>query len=192
MKLTFTRCAVVGALAIAAMVSFAPVGAKAASDVDSFNASTCNPVLGNRDPLPVVSSSGLYVIHKDSYSCPKATQAAPAATAQTDFLVFFDWNKSSITKEARKIISDAAAAYGKQKAVRIDVVGHTDTSGSPRYNQKLSERRAGAVRDELVLRGIAPAAITTVGRGETELLVPTRDGVREPSNRRAQIVIVKK
>ena len=114
-------------------------------------------------------------------------KAAPAVAA--DYLVFFDWNKTDITAEARKIINDASTAAGITKPITIAVTGHTDTSGSPAYNQKLSERRAEAVKAELVLRGVNPAMIRTVGKGETELLVPTAADVREPSNRRAQIVL---
>ena len=114
-------------------------------------------------------------------------KAAPAVAA--DYLVFFDWNKTDITAEARKIINDASTAAGITKPITIAVTGHTDTSGSPAYNQKLSERRAEAVKAELVLRGVNPAMIRTVGKGESELLVPTAQGVREPSNRRAQIVL---
>ena len=119
---------------------------------------------------------------------PVVEQMEPAKVSP-DYLVFFDWNKSDITREARKIISDAAGAAGITKPIAIVVTGHTDTSGSVPYNQKLSERRAAAVKDELVLRGVNPALVTIVGKGEKELLVPTAEGVREPSNRRAQIVL---
>jgi len=115
---------------------------------------------------------------------------APAAPVVTpDFLVFFDWDKYDITREARKIINDAAIQAGRTKPITIVVTGHTDTTGSAEYNQRLSERRAAAVKNELVLRGINPGLIRTVGKGFNELMVPTGMGVREPSNRRAQIVL---
>ena len=69
------------------------------------------------------------------------------------------------------------------------MTGHTDTSGSPAYNQKLSDRRADAVKTELVQLGVNPALIRTIGKGESELLVPTAADVREPSNRRSQIAL---
>ena len=120
---------------------------------------------------------------------PMAEPVKASPTIPADYLVFFDWNKTDITKEASKIISDAATAAGITKPITIAVTGHTDTTGSPAYNQKLSERRAEAVKAELVARGVNPALIRTVGKGESELLVPTANGVREPSNRRAQIVL---
>jgi OOP family OmpA-OmpF porin len=62
-------------------------------------------------------------------------------------------------------------------------------SASPKYNQGLSVRRAQAVAAELVKDGVANSAIVIQGFGETHLLVPTGPGVREPQNRRVEIII---
>jgi len=119
-----------------------------------------------------------------------APAAAPAtAPAAHQFQVFFDFDKSDITPEARQIIEQAAAAAKSQGSARIDVTGHTDTVGTVAYNQKLSERRAAAVKKVLVELGIAADEIATVGKGKSGLLVPTADGVREPRNRRVEIVL---
>ena len=72
---------------------------------------------------------------------------------------------------------------------RIAVNGYTDTSGTPGYNQKLSIRRADAVAGELVRDGVPRNVISIQGFGETHLLVPTGANVREPQNRRVEIVI---
>jgi outer membrane protein OmpA-like peptidoglycan-associated protein len=72
---------------------------------------------------------------------------------------------------------------------KIEVNGYTDTSGTPQYNQGLSIRRAQAVASELVRDGVPRAAISIQGFGETHLLVPTGPGVREPQNRRVEIII---
>jgi OmpA family len=72
---------------------------------------------------------------------------------------------------------------------RITATRHTDTSGSAAYNLELSQRRSEAVASELVRQGVPATDIITVGRGEENLLVPTGDGVREPRNRRFEIVI---
>jgi outer membrane protein OmpA-like peptidoglycan-associated protein len=114
----------------------------------------------------------------------------PSATmSKSDYTVFFDWNKSDITADARKVISDAATEASQSRASAVIVIGHTDTSGSGSYNMKLSERRAAAVKRELIARGIDPSLVRIAGKGETDLLTPTPDGVRERSNRRAQIVL---
>ena len=114
---------------------------------------------------------------------------APASLPARTYLVFFDWDKSDLTDRARQIIAEAATNVPRVQTTRIEVSGHTDASGSPRYNQALSERRAQAVAAELVRRGVAREAITIQGFGKSRLLVPTKDGVREPQNRRVEIVL---
>jgi OOP family OmpA-OmpF porin len=121
-------------------------------------------------------------------AAPVAAPAAAPAPART-FLVFFDWNRADLTARARQIIAEAAQARTQQRVTRIEVTGHTDTSGSPQYNQRLSERRAEVVAAELVRLGVPRNEIVTRGLGESQLLVPTADNVREPQNRRVEIVL---
>ncbi|TDH62565.1 OmpA family protein [Dankookia rubra] len=116
-----------------------------------------------------------------------APVAAPAL-ART-YLVFFDWDKYNLTERARQIIAEAAGAARTTKTTRIEVAGHADRSGTPAYNQRLSQRRADAVAAELVRQGIARNEIAVSAFGETRPLVPTADGVREPQNRRVEIVL---
>ncbi len=116
-----------------------------------------------------------------------AAAAAPVASART-FLVFFDWSKADLTDRARQIIGEAASARG-QGVTRIEVNGFTDRSGPADYNVQLSIRRADAVAAELVRRGVPRNEIVTRGFGEENNLVPTADGVREPQNRRVEIIL---
>ena len=117
-----------------------------------------------------------------------AVPAAPAMQQEMKkFLVFFDWNKATLTPEARRIIATAAEDFKKTGSTRIVATGHTDTSGSAAYNMRLSVRRADAVKAELVRLGVPAGVITTIGRGQEDLLVPTKDNVREPQNRRVSI-----
>jgi OmpA-OmpF porin, OOP family len=113
--------------------------------------------------------------------------AAAKVESPKDYLVFFDWNKSTLTAEARKIIADAVAYAKSTGAKAIKVTGYTDRSGTPQYNLGLSVRRAEAVRAEMAKLGIPTADIQIEGKGEENPLVPTADGVREPQNRRAAI-----
>jgi outer membrane protein OmpA-like peptidoglycan-associated protein len=118
---------------------------------------------------------------------PVAPAAAPAP-ART-YLVFFDWNRADLTDRARQIIGDAAQASRTVQTTRLEVAGHADRSGSPQYNQRLSERRAQAVASELERQGVPRSAMVIQAFGESRPLVPTADGVREPQNRRVEIVL---
>lgn len=118
-----------------------------------------------------------------------APVVAPAAALARSYLVFFDWDRADLTTRARQIIAEAAANAQKVQYTRIEVNGYTDTSGSPAYNQKLSVRRAQNVAAELVKDGVPRNSIDIKGFGETNLLVPTADNVREPQNRRVEIII---
>jgi OOP family OmpA-OmpF porin len=103
------------------------------------------------------------------------------------FIIFFGFDKCTITPEADKVLGEAADTAKSEGTAKIQIVGHTDTSGSPAYNQRLSECRSNAARTNLVGKGIADGAITTSGKGESELMVQTADGVKEPQNRRATV-----
>jgi outer membrane protein OmpA-like peptidoglycan-associated protein len=122
---------------------------------------------------------------------PMAPAPAPVAPSpiSRSYLVFFDWDKADLTDRARQIVSEAAANSTKVQYTQLEVNGYTDTSGTPRYNQGLSIRRAQAVAAELVKDGVPKNAIAIQGFGETHLLVPTGPGVREPQNRRVEIII---
>jgi OmpA-OmpF porin, OOP family len=118
-----------------------------------------------------------------------APAPAPAPQVARTYLVFFDWDRADLTARAREIIREAATNSQRANVTRIEVAGHADRSGSAAYNQRLSQRRAEAVAAELVRDGVARSAITVQAFGESRPLVPTADGVREPQNRRVEIVL---
>ena len=124
-------------------------------------------------------------------AAPAAVMAAPAAVgpAGKSFLVFFDWDKSTLTDRARGIIREAAGASKATAHTVVEVKGYADTSGNPSYNQGISMRRAQTVAAELVRNGVAKGEIAIKAFGDTVLLVPTGPGVREPQNRRVEIII---
>ena len=114
--------------------------------------------------------------------------AAAPAPAPKSYLVFFDFNKSDLTPQAVQIVNEAAANAGPAKVTQLTVTGHTDTVGSDAYNMRLSRRRAESVAAQLEKDGIPSSEISIVAKGKRDLPVPTADEVKQPQNRRVQIV----
>lgn len=110
-----------------------------------------------------------------------------AQTQSRQFVVYFALGQSVLDAEAQATIAAAAQEYQRTGSARVLVRGHTDTSGNASFNQALSEQRELAVTDALVGQGVPADAITGVAVGETDLAVPTEDGVREAANRRVEI-----
>lgn len=144
-------------------------------DVDNFNHSL---LIGLR-----------YAFNATPAPAPVAAVAAAAPAAMRSYLVFFDWSRADLTDRARQIIAEAAQSRMSQQVTRIEVNGFADRSGSPQFNEVLSLRRAEAVAAELLRRGVPRNEIVTRGFGEANPLVPTADGVREPQNRRVEIIL---
>ncbi len=121
-------------------------------------------------------------------SAPPSTEM-PAPTAVRTYLVFFDWDRADLTARARQIVAQAATASTQVQTTRIEVNGYTDLSGSAEYNRRLSVRRAESVAAELIKDGVPDDEIELQGLGESNPLVPTAKGVREPQNRRVEIIL---
>ncbi|MBY0337964.1 MAG: OmpA family protein [Acetobacteraceae bacterium] len=133
-----------------------------------------------------------YAFNQPRPAAPVAAPApmpAPAPAPARTYLVFFDWDRADLTDRARQVVAEAAQNARRVQVTRIEVSGHADRSGSPQYNQRLSQRRADAVAGELQRQGIRRDEITVQAFGETRPLVPTADNVREPQNRRVEIVL---
>ena len=130
-----------------------------------------------------------YVPRPPAPAAVPAPVAAPAPAPARSYLVFFDWDRADLNDRARQIVAEAAQATTRVQVTRIELAGHADTSGTARYNQGLSQRRAQNVASELVRLGVPREAITVQAFGESRPLVPTGDGVREPQNRRVEIVL---
>jgi OmpA-OmpF porin, OOP family len=120
-------------------------------------------------------------------AAPPLPPAPPPVTRRV-FIVFFDWDRATITPAGMRVVEQAAAAFRAGAPVQIQVTGYTDASGSAGYNQRLSERRANAVATALGRLGVPRTQMAVSGRGKNDQRVPTADGVREPQNRRVEIV----
>lgn len=137
------------------------------------------------EPAPAPAPAPAPVVEKKPEPAPAPPAPPPVAR---NYIVFFDWDKSDITGEAMAILKTAAENARKGGISRIEATGHADTSGTKAYNLKLSERRARAVQAVLNQLGVASNEIAIDWKGELQPLVPTADGVREPQNRRVEIV----
>jgi len=119
-----------------------------------------------------------------------AARPAPASVRQAVVIqadALFDFDKSVLRPDGRKNIDDAVA---KLKGVDLELViatGHTDSVGSDAYNQRLSERRAAAVKEYLVSKGIPASKITTIGKGESQPVATNKTAEGRQKNRRVDI-----
>jgi outer membrane protein OmpA-like peptidoglycan-associated protein len=104
------------------------------------------------------------------------------------FIVFFEFDKSSLTADGKKVVDAAAAAFKAGKS-GVAIAGYTDLAGTAPYNLALSKRRADIVKSALVKDGVPGAAIDETWHGKQNPRVPTADGVREPQNRRVEITM---
>ena len=111
------------------------------------------------------------------------TAAVPQRTEPGRYWVFFAWNRADLPPDGRKVVEEAAQSFLRTGSARISLVGSADRTGSSAYNQKLSARRADAVRAELVRLGVPADAIAIRAEGENAPIVATAAGVREPLNR---------
>jgi outer membrane protein OmpA-like peptidoglycan-associated protein/opacity protein-like surface antigen len=119
---------------------------------------------------------------------PPPPPPAAVAPQKQMFIVFFEFDKSSLTADGRRVVDAAAAAFKSGKS-GVAIAGYTDLSGTQQYNLALSKRRADTVKQGLVRDGVPAAAIDVKWFGKQNPRVPTADGVREPQNRRVEITM---
>ena len=158
-------------------------------NVDARYYGTTNPYLGGTGYTNNNLSAMLSLQVKFGAPTVVAPPPPPPPAAAPSFMVFFDWDRSNLSEQALNTIRQASDAYKTKGNARITATGHTDKSGPEAYNMALSLRRANTVKDALVREGVPATAIAVIGRGESQPLVQTADGVREPQNRRVEIVI---
>ncbi len=120
---------------------------------------------------------------------PAVAPAPPPPMMARTFLVFFDFDRYNLTPDARRVIDAAASTYKSGGHARIDVSGFTDLAGTQAYNLRLSQRRADAVAGYLMKQGVPKNVMDVKWFGKEHPRVPTPDGVREPQNRRVEIVM---
>ena len=144
-------------------------------------------------------TAGAFIGRKMDRQAKEIQQSIPGAEVipyeegiivKFDSGILFGVDKSDLQANAKQNIDNLAASLNKYPDTDIMVIGHTDASGSDSYNQSLSERRAAAVKDYAVSKGVSASRLKTVGKGESEPIASndTADGMA--LNRRVEIVIV--
>ncbi len=121
---------------------------------------------------------------------PMAAAPTPPMAAPKPFIVFFGFDSIAVTAAGNRVIEDAISSAERLGIVDFTITGHADRAGPEAYNLALSLQRANAVRDALLARGVKASGISVAGRGEAENAVATADGVREPANRRVEIILL--
>ena len=110
-------------------------------------------------------------------------------TRSTAYMLFFDHSRAVLTPEGLEVVYQILQDWRKARKAPVLLHGHTDTSGGQEGNMKLSEARAKAVMKALVEGGVPKKSISYFAFGETDLRIPTADGIREPGNRRVEIFL---
>jgi len=119
---------------------------------------------------------------------PPVAEKPAICSANRPFLVYFAFDVDKPPSDAETIITQIAQGMGPCGWTGLTVTGHTDRAGSDSYNQKLSDRRAKNVAAQLATDGVSTGALTVSGKGEKQPAVQTDDGVKEPLNRRVEIM----
>jgi len=160
-------------------------------------AATCDGAIATKAALAPAAAPGAAPAAAPKAAAPSpaaAAAAAPAAVAATKVTyaadAFFDFNKSVLKPEGKAKLDDLT---GKVKDINLEViiaVGHTDSIGTDAYNQKLSVRRAEAVKAYLVSKGIEKNRVYTEGKGEKQPIADNKTSQGRAKNRRVEIEVV--
>jgi outer membrane protein OmpA-like peptidoglycan-associated protein len=103
--------------------------------------------------------------------------------------VLFDFGKYTLKPEAREKLARVSGIVASHPGLNIQVEGHTDSVGSDDFNQKLSEQRAGAVREYLLSQGLSPESVTSAGFGEGRPVASNDTPAGRQQNRRVELVV---
>ncbi len=122
---------------------------------------------------------------------PAPPPPAPKVIDRLTLQVLFDVDKSTITEAGQRELQKAVVFVKKYPGAKIEVDGHTDSTGTDAYNQKLSERRAAAVKDYLIKEaGVDSSKITAIGYGKTKPVADNKTAAGRAKNRRVEILIL--
>lgn len=120
----------------------------------------------------------------------QVTRQGDALVVNLPASVTFDTDSAQIKPGSYMALDEVAGTLQRYPQSYVDVVGHTDSTGSDQYNQQLSERRAQSVANYLRTRGVTPARIAAYGMGETQPVATNATADGRQANRRVEIRII--
>ncbi|MER8835216.1 OmpA family protein [Mesorhizobium sp. M0909] len=118
---------------------------------------------------------------------PATPESAKTQSGPAPLVIHFGTGSSTILPKDREVLDQASRAFNEGKPQVMIVTGSADRAGPPAQNLLLSQRRATAVLKALLDRGLPVDRFQVLAKGETELAVPTEEGIAEPENRRVEI-----
>jgi OOP family OmpA-OmpF porin len=123
--------------------------------------------------------------------CPRTPKGAKVDKNGCWSMVLFDYNKAVIKKSGRAFLDEVAAVLNapENAAASIEIRGYTDSSGTERYNLALSNKRANAVRDYLMSRGIKSSRLATKGYGSSSPIAENNTALGRAHNRRVEFAV---
>jgi outer membrane protein OmpA-like peptidoglycan-associated protein len=144
--------------------------------------------IGNLDKFPMAPRSLNENEITDVFGPALLAQPEPAGRFIL-FILYFDHDSTKLTYESKGLLPEILKTVRSRKSNEVYVVGHTDLVGTEAYNIELSSRRAYHVRDLFISSGIKPSALFVSFYGKAKPLVPTKDEVPEPLNRRVEVIV---
>ena len=123
--------------------------------------------------------------------CPEVTEAVQKALNAYAKTILFDTGKSSIKPQSEKVLADIVAILKEYPNAKFTVEGHTDSVGSEKTNQSLSEARALSVKEYLVANGVDEFRLSSKGYGESKPIDSNKTAAGRANNRRVEINLVK-
>lgn len=127
---------------------------------------------------------------QEKTAAQKKMALLPEMRSEKQYVVYYRFARTELNPAAEKFVGDVAKNYKRLNPNKVTVSGYADTVGSDSVNMALSLRRAKNVSNALIRDGVPTKKVTVKGYGETNLAVPTDDGVIEPRNRRTVINFV--
>mgnify|MGYP000094000954 CR=1 FL=1 len=123
--------------------------------------------------------------------CPEVTEEVQKQLNDYARTILFDTGKASIKAESTTVMVDIIQILNEYPNAKFTVEGHTDSVGSAKLNQSLSEKRANSVRDFLIDKGIGAGRLTAIGYGEDKPIATNNTRAGRAQNRRVEINLVK-